>query len=104
MATTENAVRAVAGQEAEPSFTDGTGTVTTTITRNVRENVGPSGNVGAPVAASISGGATLVYTLEGTDAKYFRINSETGQITVAGDPDVPAEPRRPERRQDESQF
>ena len=57
MATTENAVRAVAGQEAEPSFTDSHGrAVTRTVTRNVRENVGPGGNVGAPVAASISGG------------------------------------------------
>ena len=94
MATTENAVRAVAGQEAEPSFTGGTGTVTTTIIRYVREDVGPDGDVGAPVAAEISGGATLVYTLEGTDAQYFKIDSSTGQITVAGDPD-PSNPNDP---------
>ena len=87
MATTENAVRAEAGQEAEPSFTDDTGTVTRTVTRYVRENVGADGNVGAPVAASISGDAILVYTLQGTDAQYFKINASTGQITVAGDPD-----------------
>ena len=47
MATTENAVRAGAGQEAEPVFTDGTGTITTgIITRYVRENVGPDGQRG----------------------------------------------------------
>ena len=89
MATTENAVRAGAGQEAEPVFTDGTDTITTgIITRYVRENVGPGGNVGAPVAASISGDLALEYTLDGNDAKYFRLSADVpGQILVAGDPE-----------------
>ena len=88
MATTENAVHAAEGQEPEPSFTEGTAS----ITRNVRENVGVGGTVGAPVAASIIGDASLVYTLDETetDAKYFRLSANVpGQILVAGDAQVP---------------
>ena len=74
MATTENVVRLAPGPASVPTF-DETGTVT----REVVENTGPGGNVGAPVAAM--GPETLVYSLEGTDAKYFNID-DTGQITV----------------------
>ena len=45
---------------------------TGTVTREVAENTAPGGNVGAPVAAM--GPGTLVYSLEGSDAKYFDID------------------------------
>ena len=78
MATTENVVRLAPGPKSVPTF-DETGTVT----REVAENTAPGGNVGAPVAAM--GPGTLVYSLEGSDAQYFNIDSGTGQITVGGD-------------------
>ena len=77
-ATTENVVRLAPGPASVPTF-DETGTVT----REVAENTAPGGNVGAPVAAM--GPPTLVYSLEGSDAKYFNIDSGTAQITVGGD-------------------
>ena len=80
MATTENAVRVAPGPESAPTF-DETGTVT----REVAENTMPGGNVGDPVMAMAANtGETLVYTLEGSDAKYFNIVG-MGQITVGGD-------------------
>ncbi len=78
MATTENVVRLAPGPASVPTF-DETGTVT----REVAENTLPGGNVGAPVKAM--GPETLVHSLEGSDAKYFNIDSGTGQITVGGD-------------------
>ena len=84
-ATTEFVVRLAPGPASVPTF-DETGAVT----REVAENTGPGGDVGAPVAAM--GPGTLVYSLEGSDAKNFNINSKTAQITVGGDdpgtPDV----------------
>ena len=77
MATTENAVRLAPGPASVPTF-DETGTVT----REVAENTAPGGNVGAPVAAM--GPGTLVFSLEGSNAKYFNID-DMGQITVGGD-------------------
>ena len=81
MATTENAVKVGPDQESAPTFPDTRGTVT----REVAENTGPGGNVGAPVAGmAATANETLTYTLEGTDAKYFNIDN-VGQITVGGD-------------------
>ena len=80
VATTENVVRLAPGPGSVPTF-DETGTVT----REVAENTAPGGNVGAPVAAM--GPGTLVYSLEGTDAKYFDIGTgmdDKGQIMVGG--------------------
>ena len=77
IATTANVVRLAPGPASVPTF-DETGTVT----RKVAENAAPGGNVGAPVAAV--GPGTLVYSLEGSDAKYFNID-DMGQITVGGD-------------------
>ena len=49
------------------------------------ENTAPGSDVGAPVAAMAANvNETLVYTLEGSDAKYFNIDG-MGQITVGGD-------------------
>ena len=78
MATTENAVRVAPGPASVPTF-DETGTVT----REVAENTAPGADVGDPVAAM--GPGTLVYSLEGSDAQYFNIDSGTAQITVGGD-------------------
>ena len=69
MATTENVVRLAPGPESAPTF-DETGTVT----REVAENTAPGGDVGAPVAAM--GPGTLVYSLDGSDAKYFNIDDD----------------------------
>ena len=80
VATTANVVRLAPGPASVPTF-DETGTVT----REVAENTLPGGDVGGPVAAM--GPGTLVYSLEGSDAKYFDIGNETddkGQITVGG--------------------
>ena len=80
MATTENVVRLAPGPASVPTF-DETGTVT----REVAENTAPGGDVGAPVAAR--GPGTLVYSLEGSDAKYFDIGTgmdDKGQIMVGG--------------------
>ena len=66
------------GPASVPTF-DETGAVT----REVAEDTPPGGNVGAPVAAM--GPTGLVYSLEGTDAKYFNIDSGTAQITVGDD-------------------
>ena len=88
MATTENVVRLAPGPASVPTF-DETGTVT----REVAENTLPGGNVGAPVKAM--GPETLVHSLEGSDAKYFNIDSGTGQITVGGDVDSTADVTEP---------
>ena len=77
MATTKDAARFAPGPESAPTFGE-----TGTVTREVAENTIAGGNVGAPVAAM--GPGTLVYSLDGSDAKYFNID-DMGQITVGGD-------------------
>ena len=57
----------------------------TTATREVPENLASDQNVGAVLTATDADGDTLTYTLEGTDAASFDIDSGTGQIrTKAG--------------------
>ena len=51
-----------------------------TVTREVNENTGANQNVGNPVTAAYSGTCTLTYTLGGTDAASFEIDSSTGQL------------------------
>ena len=87
IATTENVVRLAPGPASVPAF-DETGTVT----REVAENTAPGGNVGAPVEAM--GPGTLVYSLDGSDAKYFNID-DMGQITVGGDDTATADVTEP---------
>ena len=82
MATTEYVVDFAPGPASVPTFTvpdDETGA----LERKVVEDTPPGGPVGAPVVAT--GPGTLVFSLEGSDAKYFNIDSDTGQITVGGD-------------------
>ena len=50
------------------------------------ETVAAAGNVGAVVTATDADGDTLTYSLEGTDAAKFTVNSSSGQIrTKAGE-------------------
>ena len=58
-----------------PVFTDGTG-----ATRSIAENTAADTNIGTPVAATDADNNTLAYTLSGTDAASFGIDSTTGQL------------------------
>ncbi len=58
-----------------PSFADGAST-----TRSVAENTAANTNIGSAVAATDPDDDTLTYTLGGTDAAMFRINSTNGQL------------------------
>ena len=51
-------------------------------TRSIDENSASGASVGAPVRATDADGETLTYSLTGTDAGSFTINSSTGQIMV----------------------
>ena len=53
-----------------------------TIGRSVAEDAAAGGAVGGPVAATDTVGEVLTYSLSGTDAASFDIDSATGQITV----------------------
>ena len=55
---------------------------TDSVTLRVDENTPPQSRVGAPVTASDADIERLQYTLGGTDAASFEIDSRTGQITV----------------------
>ena len=44
------------------------------------ENTGANVNIGSPVSATDADGDTLIYSLEGTDAASFNIDSGTGQL------------------------
>ena len=62
-----------------PSFTDGPST-----TRSIQENTTSGTNIGSPVSANDSdSGDTLTYSLGGTDAGSFSINSSTGQLSTS---------------------
>ena len=58
-----------------PTFTEGAST-----TRAVAENTAPGVNIGAAITATDADNDTLTYTLSGTDAASFSINSSTGQL------------------------
>ena len=62
--------------EVAPVFTDGAST-----TRSVAENTASGVDIGAPVAATDADSSdTLTYTLGGTDASSFNIDSSYGQL------------------------
>ena len=61
-----------------PEFSDGT-----SATRSVAENTGAGENIGAPVAATDADNNTLTYTLGGTNASSFSIDSGTGQLKTS---------------------
>ena len=58
-----------------PEFTDGEST-----TRTVAENTGSGVNIGSVVSATDADNDTLTYSLDGTDASSFSINSTNGQL------------------------
>ena len=58
-----------------PVFTEGA-----TATRSVAENTAAGTNIGAAVTATDVDGDTLTYSLSGTDAASFDIDTSTGQI------------------------
>ena len=58
-----------------PSFKDGSRT-----TRTAAENSPPGTNIGSPVAANDRDGDSLTYTLGGTDADAFDLDTSTGQL------------------------
>ena len=62
-------------QNRAPVFTEGS-----TTTRSVDENTASGVNIGKPVSATDADGDTLTYSLGGTDAASFSIDSSTGQL------------------------
>ena len=52
-------------------------------TRTVAENTSAGRSIGVPVAATDPDNDRLTYSLSGTDAGSFRINSGTGQLTTS---------------------
>ena len=58
-----------------PVFTDGT-----TATRTIAENTSAGENIGTPMTATDADNDTLTYTLSGTDAAAFDIDSTSGQL------------------------
>ncbi len=62
-----------------PEFSDGA-----TATRSIPENTASGSNVGAAFTATDpDSGDTVSYSLSGTDAASFSVNSSTGQLTTA---------------------
>ena len=54
-----------------------------TATRSIAENTAANTNIGEPVAATDPNGDTLTYSLEGTDAASFSVDSGTGQLSTS---------------------
>ncbi len=78
----EQVIETVSEQETTtntpPVFTDGTST-----TRSIAENTGSGVNIGSPVSATDADNDALTYTLGGTDASAFSINSTNGQLRTS---------------------
>ena len=65
----------ISGINTAPVFTDGANT-----TRSVAENSAAGTHIGTAIAATDTENDTLTYTLSGTDASAFDIDSSTGQL------------------------
>ena len=74
-------VRVVA-PEPEPQVNRAPAFPGSSTTRSINENSASGANVGAAVNATDADGDRLTYSLTGTDAGSFTINSSTGQIMV----------------------
>ncbi len=61
-----------------PVFTEGDST-----TRSVPENTGSGVDIGKPVAATDEDGNTLVYSISGTDASAFSLDTSSGQLRTS---------------------
>ncbi len=66
-------------ENSAPVFTDGE-----TTSREVAENTGSGVNIGSAVGATDADDDDLTYTLGGTDATSFSINSTNGQLRTSG--------------------
>ena len=64
-----------------------------TAIREIAENSAAGSPIGDPVTAVDQDGDTLTYSLTGGDAALFRIDAETGQITVGEDTELDFETR-----------
>ena len=62
-------------RRSAPEFTEGS-----SATRAIAENTQSGINIGTPVAATDADNDTLTYTLSGTDANAFSIDTTTGQL------------------------
>ena len=78
----------------KPSYTDPSFPGGDATTRTVDENVSADASVGAPVSADDPDGDTLTYSMTGTDADSFTIESATGQIRVKQGTSLDAETRQ----------
>ena len=65
----------ISGSNTAPVFTDGT-----SVTRSVAERTAAGTNIGTAVTATDAENDTLTYTLSGTDASAFDIDSTIGQL------------------------
>ena len=72
---TDGPMEVLPSLNSPPIFTDGA-----TTTRTVAENTVPNANIGAAIAATDSNQDNLTYTLGGTDAAAFAVDSATGQL------------------------
>ena len=70
-------VNEVAGPNVAPAFTEGNSTY-----RLIETQPNSGENVGDPITATDANGDTLTYSLSGTHANRFNINSANGQLTV----------------------
>ncbi len=61
-----------------PVFTDGAST-----TRSVEENTGSGVDIGSAISATDEDNDTLTYSLDGTDASSFSIDSSSGQLRTS---------------------
>ena len=61
-----------------PSFIDGA-----TTTRSVHENAATGWNIGGAIGATDADGDTLTYSISGTDAASFTIDSTSGQLKTS---------------------
>ena len=68
------------GANGRPIFADGS-----SATRALDENTTGVQNIGDPVSATDPENTTLTYSLEGTDADAFTINSRSGQLRTKSD-------------------
>ncbi len=61
-----------------PVFTEGTST-----TRSIAENTAAGTNIGEPISVTDADNDTLVYSLGGTDASAFAIDTKSGQLKTS---------------------
>ena len=65
----------IRGTNTAPVFTDGS-----TTTRSIAENTAANTNIGSPISATDADNDTLIYTLSGTNATSFSLDTSTGQL------------------------